>query len=266
MAVRKKGAAGAFFIALAIAAAAFGWRPQTDTAASRCEPARIDEAAAVKMVVDGDTLELTDGRRVRLIGINTQELRHRDRGEEPLAREALEQLERQVAPGDTVGLEYDRQRRDRYGRLLAHVYRSDRTNVQAELLDAGYAFTLIVPPNLAHLGCYGKAEDSARADRRGIWRIPDFAPLRAVDLHRGDGGFKRVEGRITRVRERRNDIEIELDGKLLLLVEGRDLKYFGHADFSCWRDRTITVRGYVIARGRRLVMPLRHPEAVEDLN
>src|SRR3989304_3808831 len=56
--------------------------------AASCAPDRIDEYAKVKQVFDGDTIQLTDGRKLRLVGINSPELGKEDRPPEPYADQA----------------------------------------------------------------------------------------------------------------------------------------------------------------------------------
>ena len=75
----------------------------------------------VVRVVDGDTLLLERGVRVRFLGVNTPEIAHDDQPEEPLGQEAKE-FTRRFIEGKSVTLEYDQERDDDYGRTLAYVY------------------------------------------------------------------------------------------------------------------------------------------------
>lgn len=127
-------------------------------------------------VYDGDTIRLTDGRKVRLIGIDTPELGHDGKPDQPLAKQAKERLERLAKPYLKVQLRYDEQRRDSYGRTLAHVFLRDGTNVQRDLLSSGLATVIAVPPNLWQLECH-----LTRKPKRGQ-RVLDYGPCPATNL------------------------------------------------------------------------------------
>ena len=73
--------------------------------------------------------------------------------------------------GTTVRLVRDVEARDRYGRLLAYVYRdSDGLFIDLTMVSEGYAGTLAIPPNLAHRGELDAAATAAQAARRGLWQ------------------------------------------------------------------------------------------------
>lgn len=135
---------------------------------------RFPDEAQVRHVIDGDTIELTDGRLVRYIGIDAPEVRRRD-GEhwvvdpEPYAREAAE-ANRQLVEGKTVRLEYDVERFDRYGRLLAYIYVGDQM-VNATLLEQGYAQLLTIPPDVKYVERFRQLVAEARTAQRGVWGL-----------------------------------------------------------------------------------------------
>jgi micrococcal nuclease len=126
--------------------------------------------ASVTRVVDGDTIEVRlDGRleKVRLIGVDTPESVKPGTPVECFAKAASAETQRLV-DGRRVTLRYDAERRDRYGRLLAYVYR-DGVFVNASLVEDGYARTLTIPPNVAHADEFARLTREAREDRRGLW-------------------------------------------------------------------------------------------------
>ena len=126
--------------------------------------------ARVERVVDGDTIVVRlDGRseRVRYIGVDTPE------SVKPGARvqcfgKAAAAANRRLVEGHDVRLSYDAEARDRYGRLLAYVYRGDLL-VNAELVRQGYAKPLEIAPNLAHAAELRQLAVSARRGHRGLW-------------------------------------------------------------------------------------------------
>jgi micrococcal nuclease len=124
----------------------------------------------VQRAVDGDTLLLADGRRVRLIGVDTPETVHPSRPVEPLGPEATA-FTRSRTEGRYVMLEYDRQRRDRYDRVLAYVYVDDEMLNEA-LIAAGYSRAETrYPYSNAMKRRFRQAETRAREAGVGIWGL-----------------------------------------------------------------------------------------------
>lgn len=126
------------------------------------------QEAAVARVVDGDTVVLSSGERVRYIGINAPELHHPQKPVEWYAREAKE-FNRRLVEGKKVRLEFDVERRDKYRRLLAYVFLEDGTFVNAELVRQGYAQVMTYPPNVKHADLFLRLQREARAAERGLW-------------------------------------------------------------------------------------------------
>ncbi len=139
--------------------------------------------ARIRHVIDGDTVVLEDGRRVRYIGINTPE-----RGQ-PYFAEATA-YNRRLTEGRRVKLEEDDVREDGYKRLLAYVY-VDGGMVNAQLIEAGLAHLLVIPPNLKHYDRLLELERRARAAQRGIWQHPT-GPLKITSLHANAPGNDRL--------------------------------------------------------------------------
>lgn len=136
----------------------------------RAEPFRFDAGAsyAVERVVDGDTLLLEDRTRVRLLGVDTPETKHPDRPVDPLGLQAAEFMRRHVE-GRAVRLEFDRERRDRFGRVLAYVYAGDLL-LNEELIRAGYSRAETYFPYSEQMKRrFRAAEEQARGARRGGW-------------------------------------------------------------------------------------------------
>ena len=136
----------------------------------------------VSRVVDGDTLVLENGERVRLIGIDTPELHEsakldrdaRSTGQDPraiqeLGRQAYE-VTKNLVEGKRVSLEFDAQRFDRYKRLLAYVYLLDGTFVNAEIVKLGYASLMKIPPNIKYAVLFVQLYAEARQAKRGLWK------------------------------------------------------------------------------------------------
>jgi endonuclease YncB( thermonuclease family) len=132
-------------------------------------PARTDPVL-VRVVFDGDTIDVATVGRVRLLGIDAPEIGHRFDTTAPFGREAKERLTSLIAHG-WVRLEYDRKREDVYDRQLAYVLLEDGTFVNALLVREGLARVSTRVP-LARLDELRRAEADARDHRRGIWSTP----------------------------------------------------------------------------------------------
>lgn len=134
-------------------------------------------------VLDGDTVRVESNlsrRTIRLIGIDTPEVAHPERGREPFGEEASAYTKRLLPEGTEVWVEVDHEREDAYGRLLAYLYlpgaagewRAGDTSylqVNQEIARAGFANVLTIPPNVQYADLFAGAVEEARAEERGIW-------------------------------------------------------------------------------------------------
>jgi len=136
----------------------------------------------VQRVIDGDTLKLSSGERVRLIGVDTPEVHysnklladskrnHQDiRTIQGLGRKASI-FTKGLCLHKKVRLEFDVEKRDRYNRLLAYVYLDDGTFVNAVILKEGYGQVMTIPPNVKHADYFSKLQKEARENKKGLWK------------------------------------------------------------------------------------------------
>jgi endonuclease YncB( thermonuclease family) len=133
----------------------------------------------VKSVYDGDTLTLENGKKVRLLAVDTPELKEK----QPLAPEARDFTKRRCED-KTVRLEFDTEKEDRYGRWLCYVYAPDEAGaekmVNAELLRAGLARFYTPGANLKYAEMLLACQREARENSRGTWKDYVLAKPRAV--------------------------------------------------------------------------------------
>lgn len=142
--------------------------------ASEAQRGPATEAGAVVVAVtDGDTIRVRiAGReeRVRLIGIDTPETHGPGGLRECFGAEATARTKAMLPEGTEVDLVRDVEARDRYGRLLAYVYRRpEKTFVNMALAREGFAAPLTVPPNVTHADDFREAAAAAREAGRGLW-------------------------------------------------------------------------------------------------
>jgi micrococcal nuclease len=143
------------------------------------------ENATVVRIVDGDTINVRyqgQDASVRLIGIDTPESRANKKANKDamrsgqdvkkitaMGKKATAYVKSIVAPGDNVFIEFDVQKQDRYGRLLAYVYLAGGQMLNEEIIRGGYASVMTVPPNVMYQHRFIKAYKEARENRRGFW-------------------------------------------------------------------------------------------------
>ena len=143
------------------------------------------QAVTVTRIVDGDTIKvfyLGNEESIRLIGIDTPESRVNKKTKKDAKRSgqdietiiemgmrATEYVESLVKPGDIVTIELDVQERDRYKRLLGYVYLIDGRMLNEEIVKAGYANVMTIPPAVRYKNRFLKAFQEARESKRGLW-------------------------------------------------------------------------------------------------
>ena len=150
-------------IVVAIAAIIVGFVLGTayQTAANTCHM----DTGTVASVIDGDTIQLSNGKHVRYLGIDAPE------AGEYLGPEATLK-NRQLVEGKKVQLQKGITDKDKYGRLLRYVY-SDGVFVNAELVAQGYAHTYIFEPDDRYSQVLVQLEQYAKLKQVGIWSGPD---------------------------------------------------------------------------------------------
>lgn len=137
-----------------------------------CSPTCDYSQIKVIKVIDGDTIELESGQLLRYIGIDTPEVRlkkenHFVYSPQPFALEAAE-FNRKLVEGKNIEIEFDLEKKDRYGRLLGYCF-IDNQMVNAKLLEEGYAVLYAFPPNVKYTEIFVSLQKKARQEKRGLW-------------------------------------------------------------------------------------------------
>ncbi len=228
-----------------------------------CAPGNTHDRGQVRHVYDGDTVLLEDGRRLRLIGINAPEIGRDGKPSQPGAEHARGALVRILGRNRQVSLRFGKERNDRYGRILAHLYLENGRNINALLVEQGFAAAIAVPPNLDLLPCYARAEAMARKKGRGIWSTDYFKPVPARRLNKGVKGFRLLKGTVRKISPSRRSIWLELEGKAALRIARKDLSYFESDEIARYTGRTILARGWIYHGREGPVMQIRHPFSLQ---
>ena len=124
---------------------------------------------SVKWVSDGDTIVLRDGRHVRYIGINAPEIAHDDHKAEAFGS-AAKKYNQSLVRLKKVRLEFDKEKHDRYGRLLAYIFLLDGTLINKKMIEKGYAYVLHLRPNVKYDSVLLKTQRDAMSAKQGMWR------------------------------------------------------------------------------------------------
>jgi len=145
-------------------------------------PAFGADVFVVQHVLDGDTVVLQDGQHVRLIGVDTPEMGDERRNRQDARRNHLsekivnkfskraKEFLSQAVVGRTVRLEYDWQRKDKYGRTLAYVYRQpDDYFLNAEIIQRGYGFAYLVF-EFRYSEEFRQYQRQAQENQMGLWK------------------------------------------------------------------------------------------------
>lgn len=128
------------------------------------------QKAKVVRVIDGDTIELEDGQKVRYIGIDTPETVDPRRDPQCFGQEASAQ-NKKLVEGKEIYLEKDVSETDRYGRLLRYIYLEENgISINEKLVKEGYAAASSYPPNLKYQEKFKAAEQEARNNHKGLWQ------------------------------------------------------------------------------------------------
>ena len=164
------------------------------------------QAARVAQVVDGDTVVLAGGLKVRVLGIDAPEMERDGQPADFLAHKAKADLA-ELTLDRTVSLSYDRLRYDHYGRLLAYLWLPDQTLVNAELVRRGLARVYLIAPNLLYQKDLLTAQQEAIEAQRGVWQQllqqdePDYLGNRhTLRLHRPECPLAAKMARANQVR------------------------------------------------------------------
>ncbi len=231
-------------------------------------------SGAVAAVMDGDSLRLANGERdVRLLAIQAPKLPKGRKGfaawpEGAGAQAALAAL----VKGHSVTLRLGTTPRDRNGRILAHAVRDDGLWLQEELLREGWVRVYTFPDNRQFAPELLKAEEDARAAKRGIWADAVYAvrPADPAALARDIGTFQIVEGRVAEAAKVRGRVYLNFGADFLTdftaTIPPDVLPLFTKAKFDplTLKDKVVRVRGY-LRNYNGPVIDISHPEQIETL-
>jgi endonuclease YncB( thermonuclease family) len=236
--LKKASLAGAFFMSAI-------W---LSSAQALCPAPASLPVSQVQRVVDGDTVRLSDGRSVRMIGLNAPEIGKKGQFAQPFAEAAKRRLQALVDESDgQVSVGVGEQATDHYGRTLANLYGRNGANLEAQLLAEGLGYLVAVSPNVALVDCQQAAEKTARQAGLGLWRNSPVQSPDQIDT----GGFAVVSGEVSNVQRNGGGVWIEFQNSLVLRIAPNLVSQFDLASLQRLKGRKVEARGWVVDRSRR---------------
>ncbi|MDD5460465.1 MAG: thermonuclease family protein [Methylococcales bacterium] len=216
----------------------------------------------VKAVYDGDTVVLEDGRKVRLLGINAPEVKHRNKIADAGGEEARLWLMNRLQHAK-VRMEIDVEKTDKYGRTLAYLFTEQKEHINLSLVKAGLAAVNIYPPNLLYADELIKSEKQAEKARLGIWQRHEYAAVPAGSLtEAGHPGWTRLTGRVIHIHHSRKYIYLEMTGQVDARIERKWLFLF--PDVNDYLGKTVEIRGWLNKSKSHFSLLVRHPSAISQ--
>ena len=226
----------AFFVSVAVAA------PAPVPLEDGCFIEGRAETVTWDYIVDGDTLWLKDGRKVRFAAINTPETEHDGLASEPFGDAATAKLRSMLEASSKLMLQKAGRGEDHHGRVLGNIFLPDGKSLEAILLRQGLGFQIFSEGNSPYTSCFSQQEQVARTAGSGVW---SGKPVLDINQDKLSQGFHLIQGRVAEVRTPRNSdyFWVELKGPLVLRVlkAGADERQLRNLT-----GRKVEVRGWVI--------------------
>jgi endonuclease YncB( thermonuclease family) len=236
----------------------------SDTPSAGARPVEIPNQPShqlyqVARVYDGDTVILEDGKHVRLLGVNTPEIESHQRAEEPGGVAAKKWLQAQLQ-GNKVYLEFDTVKRDKYKRLLAHVFLPDGKHLNLALVENGLAAVSIIPPNGRYSSQLIQAQQHAEKLKLGIWSMPEYQlrPISQISNH--DKGWQRFTGTPLAIRKSNKYTRLIFNDKIDMRIANANLDLF--PALTTYLGKTMEIRGWVARNKDHYTLLIQHPSAL----
>lgn len=222
--------------------------------------------AYVAEVVDGDTVRLANGQLLRYLGLNTAESRIKT-GEEWIERDSIwakkaSEFNIKLTAGKKINIEYDKQKKDTYGRLLGYAFINGEF-VNELILREGLAVIDIRAPNFKYLNRLSSAFKQSQDDRSGIWSSLKKIDAKSSSEHEGD--IVIVEDRVLDIYQNEHIMIILMPYGLKNFIYKGNAGLFSHLGINSLKGRMLRVSGIVnkYKTGYRIV--IHHPYQIEVL-
>lgn len=240
----------------------------SDRPSTGAEPVKIISQPSrqlyqVARVYDGDTIILEDKKHVRLLGVNTPEIESRHRAEEPGGVAAKKWLQAQLQE-NKVYLEYDQVRRDKYKRLLAHVFLPDGKHLNLALLENGLAVVSIIPPNGRYSDKLIQAQQHAEKLKLGIWSMPEYQARPVSQIANHTKGWQRFTGTPVSIKKSKKYTRLLFNDKVDIRVANANLNLF--PEIATYVGKSLEVRGWVARNKDYYTILINHPSSLTEVS
>ncbi|MBL1319456.1 MAG: thermonuclease family protein [Methylophaga sp.] len=212
----------------------------------------------VAYVYDGDTIKLENGEKIRLLGIDTPEVASHYRKATPGGNVAKKWLTKRLEGAD-VYLEYDQEKRDKYKRVLAHVFLKNGEHINVTLVKEGLAIVNLFPPNLRYKNELLAAQKTAQQQHLGMWAMKRYQ-LTSADKVRKVSGWKRYQGTVQSIKNNRKYVRLFINKKLNIRIAKQNLYLF--PDLETYIGQKVEVRGWLSGKKSPFSILVRHPSAL----
>ncbi|MFH1782234.1 MAG: thermonuclease family protein [Candidatus Omnitrophota bacterium] len=229
-----------------------------------------DKEVYVTHVIDGDTVVLSDGSKIRYIGINTPETRKRIGDTwlydpKPYSEEA-KLFNESLVGGKKVNLEFDVEKKDKYGRTLAYLY-VDGKMVNIEMIKNGFSIAYPYPPNDRYINDLLEAEGSARDNKLGIWGDILKEVITPSEAKDHIGLIKTVEAGIVDTYLSEDVLILKCTDGFNIVIFKDNFKYFPagvcRMPDNYFKDRLIRVYGLIKEYKGGLEIIMYHPNQMK---
>jgi endonuclease YncB( thermonuclease family) len=243
-----------------------GKRHYSDKAHDNAKILKVEAGTAyyrVEKVYDGDTILLSDGRKIRFLGVNTPEVAGRNKAEEAGGEQAKAWLKQQLEH-KKVALQGDVEKQDKYQRTLAYVFTEDKRHINLELVKRGLAAVNIYPPNLKYVDALLAAQQTAEQAGLGLWGDEEYAPQPFQNLNDDNyHGWKRITGQIRSVKQTARNSYLQFSDNVAVQVDNQFAGLF--PPLQSYVGKTVEARGWVHKSRDRFALLVRHPGEIKQL-
>jgi len=216
---------------------------------------------SVKRVIDGDTIVLNNGEKIRLIGLNTPEVDSHFSRAEAGGEQAKEWLTQQLT-SSSLFIEYDIEQRDNYDRALAYCFLENGDFINARLLEMGLATLTLRQPNLYYAEALEQAQQRAESAKRGVWAQTDYALHQQNELIPGKRypGWQRWLVMPKAINESTHYFNLHVTEHFVIRIPKETAALF--LPLSELLNTNIEVRGWLKKNKDRYSMTVQHPSAL----
>ncbi len=156
------------------------------------------------------------------------------------------------------------EKKDKYGRLLAHIFTEDNAHINLELVKKGLASVNIYPPSLKYTKELLEAEQLAEQHNLGIWGVDEYKPVQFSEINKANAkGWHRVLGKVKKIRHARKNSYIDFSKNFSLKIKNKSLSLF--PKLEDYLGKEIEVRGWIGKRKNSYSMFIRHPNVIKLL-